>query len=153
MKALVQRTLSAQVSTNTALTGSIGRGLLVFLGVESHDACEDLDYLVHKIVNLRVFADAEDKMNLSIKAIGGSILLVSQFTLCASTRKGNRPSFSGAATPVKGQEFYLNAIEKFRSNDIIVETGEFGANMEVSLINDGPVTIFLDSKDRFLPRK
>lgn len=123
------------------------------MGVEGQDHEDDLDYLVHKIINLRIFSDASDKMNLDVRNIGGSILLVSQFTLCASTRKGNRPSFHTAAEPGKGEQMYKDAIEKFKSHDLIVETGEFGANMQVSLVNEGPVTIFLDSSDRFQPRR
>ena len=148
MKALVQRVSSAKVEVDMAIIGQIGCGLLVFLGVEENDLIEDLDYLVKKISGLRIFPDNAGKMNLSIDQVGGSLLIVSQFTLVADTRKGNRPSFNNAANPNKGFEYYLNAIEKFKQTGIPVKSGKFGASMNVSLVNDGPVTIWIDSKER-----
>jgi len=153
MKALIQRTSQAEVVTDEGRVGFIEKGLLVFLGVEQADELSDLDYLVRKISNLRIFPDAQDKMNLDIKEYGGSLLLVSQFTLCASTRKGNRPSFHPAAEPQKGEEFYKKAIQRFQDQGLRVETGTFGAMMQVRLVNEGPVTILLDSVDRHTPRR
>ncbi|MBT3783966.1 D-tyrosyl-tRNA(Tyr) deacylase [bacterium] len=153
MKALIQRTSRAEVQTSEGIVGSINGGFLVFLGVESEDSLDDLEYLVHKISKMRVFPDANDKMNLDLSQAGGKILLVSQFTLCADTRKGNRPSFHLAAPPSKGEEYYQAALQRFEELGIEVETGTFGAMMRVSLVNEGPVTIFLDSKDRFRPRQ
>ena len=148
MKSLIQRVSSAKVEVGMSTLGQIGSGLLVFLGVEEDDLTDDLDYLVRKIIGLRIFSDHANKMNLNIKQVNGSLLIVSQFTLIADTRKGNRPSFNNAANPTKGFEYYKNAIEKFADAGIPVQSGEFGAAMNVSLVNDGPVTIWLDSKDR-----
>ena len=152
MKALIQRVSSAKVEVDLSITGEIEHGLLVLLGVEEEDTNEDLDYLVKKIIGLRVFSDSEDKMNLNIQQVNGSLLLVSQFTLVADTRKGNRPSFNKAAKPSKGSEYYELALEQLNRTGIPVKTGKFGAKMNVSLVNDGPVTIWIDSKDRLKPR-
>ena len=148
MKALIQRVSSARVEVDLSITGEIEHGFLILLGVEEEDAKEDLDYLVKKIIGLRVFSDSAEKMNLNIQQVNGSLLIVSQFTLLADTRKGNRPSFNKAANPSKGLEYYELAVEKFKQSGIPVKTGTFGAKMNVSLVNDGPVTIWLDSKDR-----
>ena len=152
MKALIQRVSSAKVEVGITILGQIECGLLVFIGVEENDHIEDIDYLVKKISGLRIFPDDDNKMNLSIKQINGSLLIVSQFTLIADTRKGNRPSFNNAANPKKGFEYYTNLINKFKHAGISVESGKFGAAMNVTLVNDGPVTIWLDSKDRNKPR-
>ena len=152
MKALIQRVSSARVEIDLSITGEIEHGFLILLGVEEEDSKEDLDYIVKKIIGLRVFSDSADKMNLSIQQVNGSLLIVSQFTLLADTRKGNRPSFNKAANPSKGLEYYELAVEKFKQSGIPVKTGIFGAKMDVSLVNNGPVTILLDSKDRQRPR-
>ena len=152
MKALIQRVSSAKVEVGTTILGQIDCGLLVFIGVEENDHIEDIDYLVKKISGLRIFSDDDNKMNLSIKQINGSLLIVSQFTLIADTRKGNRPSFNNAANPTKGFEYYTNLINKFEHAGIPVESGKFGAAMNVTLVNDGPVTIWLDTRDRNRPR-
>jgi len=125
---------------------STGKGLLVLLGVEKGDTGEDLDMLVRKVANLRIFEDAEGKMNLSIIDIAGEAMVVSQFTLAADTRKGNRPSFANAEEPERAQATYLEFAKKLGNTGIKVLTGEFAAHMEVSLVNDGPVTIMLDSR-------
>jgi len=127
---------------------SIGRGFLVFLGVMKGDSRPELDYMARKVTNLRVFHDEECKMNLSLKDMGGQALVVSQFTLAADTRKGNRPSFVDAEPPETANLMYEEFMEKLRAEGVIVKGGVFGADMKVSLINDGPVTILLDSRDR-----
>ncbi|GAA6735031.1 D-aminoacyl-tRNA deacylase [Thermus oshimai] len=152
MRAVVQRVSEARVEVEGEVVGAIGVGLLVLLGVAREDNKEDALYLARKIVALRVFPDLEGKMNLSLKEVGGEVLLVSQFTLYADTRKGNRPSFLEAAPPEVGRRLFEAALEAFLEQGVHVETGVFGAHMRVHLVNDGPVTLILDSKDRLKPR-
>lgn len=148
MRAVVQRVKRASVEVEGRVTGSIGHGLLVFLGIEEPDTAEDVKYICDKIANLRIFEDEEGKMNRSVLDMGGAVLLVSQFTLYGDARHGRRPSFSKAARPETAIPLYEQAIIALREQ-MTVETGEFQAMMEVSLINDGPVTILLDSKRMF----
>ena len=145
MKAVVQRTARASVSIDGNTVGRIDRGLLVLLGIEPDDGEADIEYLVKKCSGLRIFEDENGKMNLSVQDVGGSILLVSQFTLLGDARKGNRPSFTGAAVPEKAIPIYERVIFELAKR-LPVQTGVFGADMQVELVNDGPVTILLDSK-------
>ncbi len=144
MRALIQRVTSASVKVDGKIVGKIGKGFLVFLGIYEEDTEEKIEKLTKKIVNLRIFNDENDKMNLSIKDVKGEILLISQFTLCADTRKGNRPSFVSAKNPKDANKIYEKIIESIRNENIVVEKGIFGADMKVELLNDGPVTILLD---------
>ncbi len=148
MRAVVQRVLNACVGVEEKTVSSIGRGLLVLLGVEKGDTQEDLAFMVQKIANLRVFDDQDGKMNLSVQDVGGAVMVVSQFTLLGDARKGRRPSYIDAAEPDVAEQTYQNAIEMLRANGIPVEQGRFMANMQVSLCNDGPVTLILDSRKR-----
>lgn len=146
MKAVLQRVKNARVTVDERVTCEIGQGLLVLLGVSEGDTERDADVLAAKIANLRIFSDENDKMNLSLLTIGGGMLVVSQFTLCADCRKGRRPDFFGAAKPDVAERLYLYFCERIKKEGVnTVETGEFGADMQVSLQNDGPVTIILDS--------
>ena len=148
MKAVIQRVLSASVSINGEQISHINQGLLILLGVENEDDASDLDYLVKKTAGLRIFKDKDNNMNLSIQDVGGEVLVVSQFTLCADTKRGRRPSFIHAAPPSVADSVYQKYCEKLRANNILVKTGKFGEMMEVQLINDGPVTILLNSNER-----
>ena len=146
MRAVIQRVKQARVMVASHTVGEIGMGLLTFLGIGREDTQEDADYLADKVVNLRIFEDSEGKLNLSLKDIEGEILIVSQFTLYADCRKGRRPSFSLSAEPDRARELYQYFASKIKLQGIKAALGEFRAKMEVELINDGPVTIFLDSK-------
>lgn len=149
MIAVVQRVSSASVHIGGLMHGTIDRGFLVLLGICQSDTSEDLDWLCKKIVQMRIFSDAEGKMNLDLAQVDGNILLISQFTLHASTKKGNRPSFIEAAKPEMAMPLYEKAIHTLSAElGKKVETGIFGADMQVSLVNDGPVTIIIDSKNR-----
>lgn len=145
MKALIQRTSSAKVTVAEKEIAKIGNGLVVFLGVCQRDSSDDVKKLSQKLLNLRIFPDDQGKMNKSVLDIKGEVLLISQFTLCARTEKGNRPSFVDAANPKLAKNLY-NEMVDYLSNLIPTKTGQFGAHMQVSLTNDGPVTIMLDSK-------
>ena len=149
MRAVVQRVKEAKVVVNGKTVGEIGQGLLVLLGVEQKDEKEDADYLVSKIAHLRIFRDSKQKFNLSLIDVKGGMLVVSQFTLLGDCRKGRRPSFTDAALPEKAKELYEYFISSVAKNNIPVASGEFQAMMDVHLVNDGPVTMLLDSKKRF----
>ena len=149
MRIVLQRVKSASVSIEGSVVGEINQGSLLLVGVGPEDASDDASYLARKIAGMRIFSDENGKMNLSIDQIGGKILSVSQFTLFADTKKGNRPSFTGAASPEHATKLYEEFNEKLRTEyGLTVETGEFGADMQVSLVNDGPVTIILDTKNQ-----
>ncbi len=146
MRAVIQRVKSAEVWVDGRLTGKIGKGLLIFIGVAKGDGEDDLNYLASKIPNLRIFEDESEKFNLSLKEIGGELLVVSQFTLYGDLRKGRRPSFTEAEEPSIAKALYERFISELKSQGIPIQTGEFQAKMEVHLVNDGPVTLLLDSK-------
>ena len=148
MKAVIQRVSRGKVTIENQVHGEIGRGFVVLLGVAKDDTKEDMDYLVKKISGLRVFEDSEGKMNLALKDVNGELLIISQFTLFANTKKGNRPSFIDAGLPEPSKAFYLDFIQAFRSLGFKVAEGKFGADMAVELVNDGPVTILIDSKNK-----
>lgn len=149
MRAVIQRVKSARVDAEGRTAGEIGPGLLVFLGVERGDGAADLEYVCTKIAGLRIFGDAEGKMNLCVQDTGGAVLIVPQFTLLGDARHGRRPSFSNAAGPEEGERWYEAAAQCLRRAGLRVETGVFRAMMEVHLVNDGPVTILLDSRRAF----
>jgi D-tyrosyl-tRNA(Tyr) deacylase len=144
MKALIQRVSKANVKVESSIAGEIDHGLLVFLGVTDNDTSEEVDFLVNKIVNLRIFNDNNDKMNLSLLDVKGEMLVVSQFTLYADCQRGRRPSYTQAAAPDYADKMYEEFISKINELGIEVKSGVFGAHMEVSLINDGPVTIMIE---------
>ena len=146
MKAVIQRVSSASVTMADKKISEIGFGLLILLGIAREDEERDIDYLVKKTAGLRIFKDGGKNMNLSIQDVGGEILVVSQFTLCADTRKGRRPAFVGAAEPKMAENMYDQYCQKLQLLNIPVSKGQFGASMDVGLINDGPVTILLDSQ-------
>lgn len=149
MRAVVQRVSSSKVAVEDNVVGQISKGLLVLLGVTHEDTSKDVDYMIDKILNLRIFEDENEKMNLSLKDVGGELLVVSQFTLYGDCRKGKRPSFSNAARPELATKLYEEFIEKAALQDIVVGTGKFGAHMIVDITNDGPVTMLLESNKSF----
>ncbi|HLM83076.1 MAG TPA: D-aminoacyl-tRNA deacylase [Terriglobales bacterium] len=149
MRAVVQRVSRARVTVNGETTGEIGLGLLVLLGVGSGDTRAEADYLVEKTIGLRIFEDAGGKMNLSVAEVGGALLVVSQFTLYGDARRGKRPSFDAAAPPEQARELYEYFVEKLRASGVRLETGRFQETMQVELVNEGPVTILLDSGKAF----
>lgn len=149
MRAVVQRVKSASVKVDENVIGSIAHGILLLLGIEETDEEKDLEYMCDKVPNLRIFEDENGKMNRSLLDVGGSILVISQFTLLGDARKGRRPSFIAAAQPDKAIPMYEKYIAEMKKRNIFTQTGEFGADMKVELINDGPVTILLDSKKVF----
>lgn len=149
MKIVIQRVQNANVSIDHKVVGAVGAGMLILVGIETEDQKEDVDWLTNKIINLRIFDDEEGVMNLNVNQVAGEILAISQFTLQASTKKGNRPSYIKAARPdiaVPLYDNFLNVLGGLLNGKL--ETGEFGADMKVSLVNDGPVTIIIDSKNR-----
>ena len=149
MKLLIQRVKEASVSVEEQIVGQIGRGLLVFIGISGQDTVETADKMVKKLLGLRIFEDEQGKTNLDLKSVEGGLLLISQFTLYADCRKGNRPSFTGAGAPEEANALYRYIIAKCREAVDIVEVGSFGANMKVSLVNEGPFTVMLDSEEIF----
>jgi len=151
MRVVLQRVKEAHVDVAGATVGSISTGLLILFGVTSTDTRQDADYLANKIISLRIFPDDEHRMNRSILEVGGSLLVVSQFTLYGDCRKGRRPSFDQAAPPEKARQLYEYFIERLSSRNIIVQTGVFQAEMQIHLVNDGPVTFVLDSPDGQMP--
>ncbi len=149
MRAVVQRIKSGTVTVGEELVASIGRGLVIFLGVGREDDTEDVEYLVGKIPHLRIFEDEEGKFNFSLLDVGGEILVVSQFTLFGDCRKGRRPSFTGAADPEIARNLYEHFVSRLREEGLRVQSGRFQAMMSVSLVNEGPVTLLLDSRKSF----
>jgi len=145
MRAVIQRVKSSKVKINNEIVGKINGGLLILLAVHVNDALKDIDWLVKKVLNLRIFEDENGKMNKSVSNVGGEILVVSQFTLYGDCKKGNRPSFIESARPEKAKEYYEKFVEQMRTAGISAATGKFQEHMEVELINDGPTTIIIDS--------
>lgn len=149
MRSVIQRVTSSSVSVNGETVGTIGKGLMVLLGVKAGDTLKDADYIADKILKLRIFEDENGKMNLSVRDIGGEVLCVSQFTLLGDTRGQNRPGFTQAEAPDLANELYQYVCERMRGQGVKVETGIFRADMQVALVNDGPVTILMDSEKTF----
>ena len=147
MIVVIQRCSRGKVTVSNKVVGQISHGLVILLGVQKNDTEKDADYLVHKISGLRIFSDENDKMNLSIKDMGGSALVISQFTLCGDTKKGRRPSFIQAAAPEDGNQLYEYFMSELEREGVPVQSGKFGAMMDVELVNNGPVTFVLNSKD------
>ena len=147
MIAVIQRCSQGKVTVSDKVVGKISHGLVILLGVQKNDTENDTEFLVNKICGLRIFNDENDKMNLSIKDVNGSALVISQFTLCGDTKKGRRPSFIKAATPNDGNRLYEYFMSEMKKSDVPIESGEFGAMMDVELVNNGPVTFVLNSKD------
>lgn len=147
MRVLLQRVKQASVEIDGNVNGKIGQGLLLLVGFTENDGDKEIEYLARKVLNARIFSDADDKMNLNLQQVSGSILSISQFTLYAQTRKGNRPSFTRAQNPDIASKNYDKFNEKLRGSGVQVETGIFGADMQVSLVNDGPVTIMYDTDE------
>ena len=147
MKVLIQRVKRASVSINKKIYSQISKGMLLFLGIEKNDGEKDIDWLCNKIKNLRIFADENDKMNCSITDINGEILLVSQFTLASDCKKGNRPSFDNALAPAEAEKMYEQFTEKLRKENLKGQTGQFGAMMDIELINNGPVTFLVEHQE------
>lgn len=148
LRILIQRSLQSSVEVNQQTSGSIDKGFVILVGVTHDDDASDVDYCVRKIANLRLFEDEDGKTNLSLKDVQGEILSISQFSLFANTKKGNRPSFIRAAQPDHANQLYEDFNEQLRALGFKVETGEFGADMQVKIINDGPMTLLIDSKDK-----
>jgi len=148
LRVVVQRARQAQVEIDGQVHGSIQQGLVLLVGFTTGDGADELAYLVHKILNLRIFSDADGKMNLNVQQVGGSILSISQFTLYAETRHGNRPSFIAAGDPAVASQLYTQFNHQLAASGVPVATGEFGADMQVSLVNDGPVTICYDTDQK-----
>lgn len=146
MRLLIQRVTSAKVTIEDRIVGAINRGFCVFVGISENDSKEIADKMIHKLVNLRIFSDAGGKTNLNLASVDGGLLIISQFTLYADCRHGNRPSFLEAGKPEPSKELYEYMIAKCRQHIPIVEHGEFGADMQVSIVNDGPFTVWLDSE-------
>ena len=146
MKFVIQRVTNASCTVEGTITGSIQKGFLVLIGISDQDTIQIADKMIKKLINMRIFADENDKTNLSINDVDGKLLLISQFTLYANCKKGNRPSFIEAGAPDKANQLYEYIIEESKKSVSVVQTGRFGAEMEVSLINDGPFTILLDSE-------
>ena len=153
MRALIQRVTQASVTVDGEVLGQIGPGLVVFLGIARTDGSSETDYIVSKTVNLRIFTDADGRFNLSALDVNAQLLVVSQFTLYGDTRRGRRPSFSRAAPPDEAADLFADALDAFRETGLTVQTGRFQAYMNVTIHNDGPVTIMLDSDDRNRPRR
>ncbi len=149
MRAVVQRVISAEVRVGGTVCGAIPYGLSVYVGVEAGDSADDLEYIAGKVEGLRIFNDADGKMNCDVKESGGALVVISQFTLSGDARKGRRPSFKGAEEPERAEVLYKELIERLKSNGLKVESGEFRAHMEVESTNDGPVTLLLESRRLF----
>lgn len=146
MRAVIQRAAIGSVEVDKIVVGSIGKGLIVLLGISEDDGPEDVSYMVEKVTNLRIFEDTEEKMNLSLFDVGGELLVISQFTLYGDCRKGRRPNFMAAAKPEKAEKLYNDFVAQCRGLGIKTETGTFQAYMKVNIVNDGPVTLIIDSK-------